>query len=77
MTQKNAPRAALNTLENQFASTAAEARRFGHVVSVSGPQAIVVLEGTRDEVPLDSRMQIGALVKIPTPLSWVISTSFP
>jgi hypothetical protein len=72
MTSKSPVRAEIGALEKHFGTVTADARRFGHVVSVSGPQAIVVLEGSRDVGNPESRVQIGALVKIPTPESWVV-----
>ncbi len=71
MTTNADARAQFEALEKKFGAPA-EIRRFGHVVSVSGPQAIVVLEGGRDAANVDTRVQIGALVKIPTPESWVV-----
>ncbi len=45
--------------------------RFGHVVSVSGSQAVAVLDLSQN--PEDAkRIEIGALVKIPTPVSYVV-----
>ncbi|MBO6904003.1 MAG: DUF87 domain-containing protein, partial [Parvibaculum sp.] len=46
-------------------------RRIAHVVSVSGSQAVAVLEresGNQDE----ARVEIGQLVKVPTPLATVV-----
>ena len=40
-------RTALDGLGKALKPEAAEGRRFGHVVSVSGPEAIAVIEGTR------------------------------
>ena len=57
-------------LENSPTSFSAEAR-FGHVVSVSGAQAVVVLDLPAN--PRDgSRIDIGMLVKIVTPISSVV-----
>ena len=47
---------------------AKESLRFGHVVSVSGSQAIVSLDATSH----DNRIEIGALVKIPAARSSVV-----
>src|SRR5256885_15114382 len=45
--------------------------RFGHIVSVSGSQAVAVLDLSQN--PEDAkRIEIGALVKIPTPVSSVV-----
>jgi DNA helicase HerA-like ATPase len=48
--------------------------RFGHVVSVTGVQAIAAMEGSAFEAQGDAacRIDMGALVKIPTPFSSVI-----
>jgi len=48
--------------------------RFGHVVSVTGVQAIAAMEGSAFEAQAEagSRIDMGALVKIPTPFSSVI-----
>jgi DNA helicase HerA-like ATPase len=45
-------------------------KRFAHVVSVSGCQAIAVLE--KSELAKATRVELGALVKIPTGLSSVV-----
>jgi DNA helicase HerA-like ATPase len=49
-------------------------RRFGHIVSVSGSQAVAALETSEPMAEDDKakRIEIGVLVKIPTPLSCVI-----
>jgi DNA helicase HerA-like ATPase len=47
------------------------ANRFAHIVSVSGCQAVAVLEPSGDS-DRDTRVEIGSLVKIPTPFSTVI-----
>lgn len=48
--------------------------RVGHIVSVSGPQAVAVLDGPKDQLGLDSenRIEIGSLVTIPTPGAAVV-----
>ncbi len=53
---------------------AAPPKRIGHIVSVAGPKAVAVLERAAQNVMTGEqpRVQIGALLKITTPLSTVI-----
>src|SRR5258705_3364681 len=47
--------------------------RFGHVVSVSGSQAVAALDASYQGEAKDiKRIEIGTLVKIPTPVSSVV-----
>src|SRR5262245_106655 len=48
-----------------------QARRFSHVVSVSGSQAVAALDALH-EGSEGKRIEIGSLVKIPTPHSSVV-----
>jgi DNA helicase HerA-like ATPase len=48
-----------------------QSSRFAHIVSVSGCQAVAVLEARGDD-DRETRVEIGSLVKIPTPFSTVI-----
>jgi DNA helicase HerA-like ATPase len=48
-----------------------QSNRFAHIVSVSGCQAVAVLEAKGEE-DRETRVEIGSLVKIPTPFSTVI-----
>ena len=62
------------TAEKSAALSQQASRRFGHIVSVSGSQAVAALETSGSMVEDDKakRIEIGVLVKIPTPLSCVI-----
>ena len=51
---------------------AAPPQRIAHIVSVSGSQAIAVLERDRHSPEGGPRVEIGQLVKVPTPLSTVV-----
>jgi len=50
----------------------ASAKRFGHIVSVAGSQAVAVLEQTGQSIETRRRVEIGALVKINTTISSVV-----
>ncbi|MES1989883.1 MAG: DUF87 domain-containing protein [Pseudomonadota bacterium] len=66
--------ASLSVSSERRGLAAAEPMRIGHIVSVSGAQAIVVLERPVGGVlqSRDIRIQIGALVKITTPSNAVL-----
>ncbi|MDO8288259.1 MAG: DUF87 domain-containing protein [Parvibaculum sp.] len=69
-----APAAARTDMSERRGLAAAEPTRIGHIVSVSGAQAVVVLErpvGVMSQ-SRDTRIQIGALVKITTPATSVV-----
>ncbi|MEP2828410.1 DUF87 domain-containing protein [Parvibaculum sp.] len=51
---------------------AAPPKRIAHIVSVSGSQAIAVLEHEHGAQNAEPRVEIGQLVKVPTPLATVI-----
>src|SRR5690606_34148311 len=80
MTQNSQPaaQAAMNMSATDLADRrgmpVAEPVRIGHIVSVSGSQAIAVLERPVSSMisARDSRIQIGALVKITTPTTSVV-----
>jgi DNA helicase HerA-like ATPase len=55
----------------QAAVTSAAPQRFGHIVSVAGPQAVIALEKS-DKDGSEARVQIGALVKVRTKMSQVM-----
>src|SRR5215510_3950957 len=51
----------------------AERPRFGHIVSVSGSQAVAALDAAVQSEAKDiKRIEIGTLVKIPSPVSSVV-----
>ncbi|MDP1625872.1 ATP-binding protein [Parvibaculum sp.] len=51
---------------------AAPPKRIGHIVSVSGSQAIAVLEREGPAISNEPRVEIGQLVKVPTPSATVV-----
>jgi DNA helicase HerA-like ATPase len=56
---------------NAYDEGSAQSTRFAHIVSVSGCQAVAVLDAGSDGYA-DTRVEIGSLVKIPTPFSTVV-----
>jgi DNA helicase HerA-like ATPase len=64
-----------DNMTDQGAALSVQAKqRFGHIVSVSGSQAVAALDASQQtlENGKSKRIEIGVLVKIPTPLSSVI-----
>ncbi|HJR55638.1 MAG TPA: DUF87 domain-containing protein [Rhizomicrobium sp.] len=66
------PAAATPTFRERRGMPAAPPVRLAHIVSVSGSHAVAVLERQDVIKNADSRVQIGALVKIMTPVSGVM-----